>query len=55
MKQKTAIIVAILAAALIGGATESVKFFPSLGEIATGINVLCLAISSFVMSKVKPA
>jgi len=55
MKLKNAIIVAIVSAAVIGGATETVKFYPSLGEIAVGVNLLCVAISSYVMNKVKPA
>ena len=55
MKLKNAVIIAILSAACIGGATEAVKFYPGLGEIAVGFNMLCLAISSFVMNKVKPA
>lgn len=55
MKLKNAVIISIVAAACIGGATEAVKFYPSFGEIAVGLNMLCLAISSFVMNKVKPA
>ena len=55
MKLKNAIIVSIAAAAVIGGATEAIKFYPTLSEVALAVNMLCVAVSSFVMSKVKPA
>jgi len=48
MSNKVKIILAILGAALIGGGTEAIKFYPQFSEILVGVNVLLAAVVAFV-------